>query len=94
MCQGRCRHIVVTCSCTSLHLNSERALWHGVAQVCNKRRPLGHASRAQGLGRDKAGPRQGPHARVTGTQVGALAVVQGGQGSRQAHLLARYQALH
>jgi hypothetical protein len=53
-----------------------------VAQVCNEQGPLGRTPRAQGPSGDKARPRRRPHSCATGTQVGAMAVVQGGQGGR------------
>jgi hypothetical protein len=43
--------------------------------------------------KDQVGPGQGPHACTTGTQVGDVAVVQGGQDGKQVHLLVRSQAL-
>ncbi len=49
--------------------------------------------RAQGLGGDQIGPGRGPHAHTTCVQVGAVAIVQGGQGGRQARHLARSRAL-
>jgi hypothetical protein len=48
----------------------------------------------QGPSGDKAGPRRGPHARAIDMQVRAVAVVQGGQGGRQAHLLVCNRAFH
>jgi hypothetical protein len=49
--------------------------------------------RVQRPGRDQARPGQRPHARTTGMQVGDMAVVQGGQGGKQACILAHSQAL-
>ncbi len=46
-------------------------------------RPCFEGARTSG---DKARPGQRPHARATSTQVGVMAVVQGGQGNRQARL--------
>jgi hypothetical protein len=68
--------------------------WRGVAQVCNERGPPGRTWRAQGPNGDKARPRRRPHSRATGTQVRTMAVVQGGQGGRQARLLACSRTLH
>ncbi len=48
----------------------------------------------QGPSGDKAGPKGGPHAPTTDMQVKAVAIVQGGQGGRQARRLARKRALH
>jgi hypothetical protein len=48
--------------------------------------------RAQGPGEDKVEPGQGPHIHTIGAKVRAVAIVQGGQGSRQTCLLARSQA--
>jgi hypothetical protein len=50
--------------------------------------------RCKGSSGDKVEPRQGPHAHTVGTQVGAMDVAQGGQGGRQACLLARSRTLH
>jgi len=49
--------------------------------------------RAEGHGGDQVGPRCGPHAQTIGAQVGVVAVVQRGQGGKQARLLACSQAL-
>ncbi len=65
-----------------LHLGGRCTPWHIAAQVCNERGSLGRASRAQGSGEDKVGPGRGPHVSVVSAQVIAVAVVQGGQGSK------------
>ncbi len=49
--------------------------------------------RVQGPVGDQVGPGQRPHIHTISAQVGVVAVVQGGQGSRQARLLAHNQAL-
>jgi hypothetical protein len=87
-CQGRRRHTIVTCDFVGFHLSGRRAPRCSVVQVCNERGLPGRAVRAEGLGGDQVGPRRGPHAQTIGTQVGAVAVVQRGQGGRQTRLLA------
>jgi hypothetical protein len=49
--------------------------------------------RAQGPGRDQAGPGRGPHARATNVQVGAMDAVQGGESGEQKHLLSHNRIL-
>ncbi len=66
----------------------------GATQVCNEQGLLGYVVKAKGFGRDQAGPGRGPHTHIASVQVGAMAVVQGGQGDKQACLLARSQTLH
>jgi len=83
----------MTCDFAGLHLNSRHAPRRNVAQVCNERRPPGRTVRAEGHGGDQVGPRCGPHAQTIGAQVGVVAVVQRGQGGKQARLLACSQAL-
>jgi hypothetical protein len=87
MCQGHCHHV-------RLHLGSERVPWCGAAQVCNERGLPGRALRAQGPGGEKTVLVRRPHACATNAQVGAVAVVQGGQGGKQMRLLARSRVLH
>ncbi len=62
---------------------------HGVAQVRNGQRLPGCITKAQGLGKDQVGPGQGLHAHTPSAQIGAMATIQGGQGGKQARLLAR-----
>ncbi len=85
--QGHRRHVAPACDYTSLHLSSMHAPRRGVAQIRNERGPPGYVTKAQRLGEDQVGPGRGPHAHTTSVQVGAVAIVQGSQGNRQARLL-------
>jgi hypothetical protein len=49
--------------------------------------------RAQGPSGDQVGPGQRPHTHIAGAEVKHVAIVQGGQGDKQAHLLACSRAL-
>jgi hypothetical protein len=51
-------------------------------------------AKVQGLGGDQAGPGQRHHACIVSTQVEDVAIVQRGQGGKQAHLLARSRTFH
>jgi hypothetical protein len=86
--------MATTCDCGSLRPDDKQMPQRDVTQVHNKQGLLGHTARAQGLKGDQVGPRRGPHAHTTGAQIGAMATIQGGQGSRQVWLLARSRALH
>jgi hypothetical protein len=94
MRQGHCHHAGVAYDYMGLHLGGRSTPWRSVAQVCNKRGSPSHTLKGQGPSGNKATLWQTPHTRATGTQVEAMAVVQGGQGSRQTRLLARSRTLH
>ncbi len=79
--QGHRRHATLACNYASLHPNGGHTPLRGVVQVCNERRLPGCTAKVQGSGEDQVGPRQGPHACTTGTQVEVVVVVQGGQGN-------------
>jgi hypothetical protein len=44
--------------------------------------------RVQGPGGDQIGPRRRLHTHTASTRVGVVAIIQGGQGRKQMHLLA------
>jgi len=93
MRQGHHRHMVAAYHCVSLCLNDGRAPRQSATQVCNKQRSQGRTTRVQRPGRDQIKPRQGPHPRITGRQVGDVAIVQGGQGNEQTRVLAHNRIL-
>jgi hypothetical protein len=61
---------------------------HPNAKLLGEWGPPGCAAKAQVLGKDQVGLGQGPHTHTIGVQVGAMAIEQGGQGSRQVCILA------
>ncbi len=93
MCQGHCHHAPMTCHYADFCPNNSHVPRRGVVQIYNERRPPGYTTRAQGPSNDQVGPGRGPHARPTSTQVEVVAIVQGGQGGKQAHFLVHSRAL-